>query len=782
MENANENIVKELVKVDFHIHSVASIKDKDKVKFNTIENIGYLVDNLIKNQISMAAISDHNTFCLEMYEKLKSYEGKKLRKVLPAIEFDVEFEGEKIHVITIFNDMDNSKIVEIPNILSKTKFDNDDKTAYTEKTYKDILKQIDTNVLLIAHQKSGVRANMQNENLSKIGEDKFDNIIGIDYFDAVEFRSGKVEGILKDYKKEKQLSNLRYITGTDCHNWLVYPQQDEKDKSDIKFSYLKCLPTFKGLVMALTDSKRVTTAYYELRKPFIKSIDLKISNIPINIPLSQGLNVIIGDNSIGKSLILDSLVDPTFSNIKSTTKKTGYKRYLKKVKLEIKPFNKEEIKKIHYDYQGKIRELFQSGTKLLDISFFKEKFKPLDTIQVENKIMEYVERVLTKIKQNQRTQEINTELDYEIDIPAEIEDKTYLLRVTDNLEIKTYDYNSICTSIGKIIEDLKKINNIDGFNDKNIINLIINKLARLKDKYLLKKEEQEQTKIIASKIKTICKKYEEDNKEKSQSQENILIDYKQNIISAKNKIINKIKDINKEPYDILDTFETIEINKESNPEGKYNFTTQTIVENITKKEMIKILTEPFSNTSTIEKVNEFTLNDFEKKIKSSLKKDGSNNEKIYKDAVKDYLSKKVLKQETNIYYNDSKIPNGNSQGRNAMIYLDVLADEQTNKLYIVDQPDDDISHLRLKSDVINIMKRMSESKQVLFITHKPELVVNLDVDNVIILKQEGEKIVVNSGALEYENAEKSINILSDVAEILDGGEETIRKRWKRYDK
>ena len=299
---------------------------------------------------------------------------------------------------------------------------------------------------------------------------------------------------------------------------------------------------------------------------------------------------------------------------------------------------------------------------------------------------------------------------------------------------------------------------------------------------MLKKEKQEQTEIIASKIKAVCKKYEEDNKEKSQSQENLLIDYKQNIIFAKNKIINKIKDINKEPYDILDTFETIEINKESNPEGKYNFITQTIVENIARKDIIKILTEPFSNTSTIEKISEFTLNDFEKKIKSSLKKEGSNNEKIYKDAIKDYLSKKVLKQETNIYYNDSKIPNGNSQGRNAMIYLDVLADEKTNKLYIVDQPDDDISHLRLKSDVINIMKRMSESKQVLFITHKPELVVNLDVDNVIILKQEGEKIVVNSGALEYENTEKTINILSDVAEILDGGEETIRKRWKRYDK
>ena len=77
---------------------------------------------------------------------------------------------------------------------------------------------------------------------------------------------------------------------------------------------------------------------------------------------------------------------------------------------------------------------------------------------------------------------------------------------------------------------------------------------------------------------------------------------------------------------------------------------------------------------------------------------------------------------------------------------------------------------------------MSDNKQVLFITHKPELVVNLDVDNVIILKQVDDSIEVNSGALEYENDEKNINILKDVAEILDGGEEIIRKRWKRYDK
>ena len=105
-------------------------------------------------------------------------------------------------------------------------------------------------------------------------------------------------------------------------------------------------------------------------------------------------------------------------------------------------------------------------------------------------------------------------------------------------------------------------------------------------------------------------------------------------------------------------------------------------------------------------------------------------------------------------------------------------------MYIVDQPGDDISHSNLNNNVIEIFRRMAINKQVLFVTHKPELVVNLDVDNVIILKEDENsgEVEITNGALEYENEEENVNILKDVANILDGGEETIRKRWKRYDK
>jgi DNA repair ATPase RecN len=100
---------------------------------------------------------------------------------------------------------------------------------------------------------------------------------------------------------------------------------------------------------------------------------------------------------------------------------------------------------------------------------------------------------------------------------------------------------------------------------------------------------------------------------------------------------------------------------------------------------------------------------------------------------------------------------------------------------LVDQPGDDVSQNRISTDLISILRKMVEFKQVLFITHKPELVVNLDVDNVIVLKNdENNNLKVSYGALEYIDDE--VNILDEVANTLDGGVEVIRKRWKRYDK
>lgn len=66
------------------------------------------------------------------------------------------------------------------------------------------------------------------------------------------------------------------------------------------------------------------------------------------------------------------------------------------------------------------------------------------------------------------------------------------------------------------------------------------------------------------------------------------------------------------------------------------------------------------------------------------------------------------------------------------------------------------------------------------------LEIGFDYNNIVLLKEDEKgDISVEYGALEYEGKGingTTVNILNDVANILDGGVETIRRRWKRYDK
>ena len=64
------------------------------------------------------------------------------------------------------------------------------------------------------------------------------------------------------------------------------------------YGYLKCLPTFKGLVMSLTESKRVTTANIDISRPFIDQIKMTVDGKENNINLSSGINVIISYNFV----------------------------------------------------------------------------------------------------------------------------------------------------------------------------------------------------------------------------------------------------------------------------------------------------------------------------------------------------------------------------------------------------------------------------------------------------------------------------------------------------
>ena len=123
-----------------------------------------------------------------------------------------------------------------------------------------------------------------------------------------------------------------------------------------------------------------------------------------------------------------------------------------------------------------------------------------------------------------------------------------------------------------------------------------------------------------------------------------------------------------------------------------------------------------------------------------------------------------------------------SSGFNAQIYFDLLSYADDRKgIYIIDQPEDNIAQKAIREYLLDRFKTMGEHRQVIIVTHNPQFIVNLDVDNVVFLGKDNEgRLQVLSGALEYKCSDYSI--LDIISTHIEGGLDTLQRRWKRYEK
>ena len=114
-----------IIKFDLHIHSIESDYKEPKYKnglsivhSSTKKNIGILLDNLIKNEITLFSITDHNRYNYDLYKdiliQLKTDKYNSI-KLLHGVEFDVILEKNKpeTHIIVIFDVTSDEDMVKI---------------------------------------------------------------------------------------------------------------------------------------------------------------------------------------------------------------------------------------------------------------------------------------------------------------------------------------------------------------------------------------------------------------------------------------------------------------------------------------------------------------------------------------------------------------------------------------------------------------------------------------------------------------------------------------------
>jgi hypothetical protein len=117
-----------------------------------------------------------------------------------------------------------------------------------------------------------------------------------------------------------------------------------------------------------------------------------------------------------------------------------------------------------------------------------------------------------------------------------------------------------------------------------------------------------------------------------------------------------------------------------------------------------------------------------------------------------------------------------------LVYLEV--DQDDRRPLIIDQPEDNLDNLSIYSNLVQYFRKRKKTRQMVIITHNPNLVVNTDSEQVIAAEYDGSRkprIVYTSGSLENTSADPDKpGIRERVCSVLEGGSEAFRKREQKY--
>lgn len=756
------------IKVDLHIHSKTSeYKEADGyVDESNIENIDVLLSKLQENNINLISITDHNSFDYALYKKIKELINKEpykdINNNLPGVEFDVKLEeNSKVacHIICIFDDSNEDSICRLQSKIEEVKKLEDKEDYYTLNEFETILYNIGVSVLLIAHQKSDLDIKNSSKNHHSLSEavENPREWIKTGFINALEYQKPRVQGMIKNNLREMK-SKFATITGSDCHVWSAYPNKDEKIKEKKEYiTTIKCLPTFKGLVLSLTSPEtRFERTDEGNSSNYINEIKLEDKSYE----LSTGINAIIGENGAGKSYVLGKL------NAEEDRK---YKKINDINNIKISKVGNPTITKIS---QGEIIEKVKSGNLLDNDSEFYDEISTINEFKTNiisfvSNLKKYVEE---RIKKREEQDKINS---LKIQIKEFREIKNYYISL--NTDVETIEnnpkdrYTEINDIYTKLYNEYKSNVNFYTGEKANAINKILTSLQDLRKLIAKERDEINQKNkainVVIGVFNDINTRIKADRT--SQENEDMITEIRDFTSKIKNYLINKDKETEfpNFPKAIEGTSVKSKYGFRFIKEAKYN---NANLEKILYKDLFVLNYQSKEKIMNINNKEEFA---------SAVK--GSTTYEMIENSLNSNVQKFITeytKEETSIKDENGTDEIGTTPGEIALTYYKLqLSKEIDSDVILIDQPEDDISMKRIENYMIDYFNSVRDKKQVIFVTHNPLLVVNLDVDNVINITKDRKNILsVKSGCLEDKD------LLEIVSESLDGGKEAVERRLKVY--
>jgi hypothetical protein len=138
-----------------------------------------------------------------------------------------------------------------------------------------------------------------------------------------------------------------------------------------------------------------------------------------------------------------------------------------------------------------------------------------------------------------------------------------------------------------------------------------------------------------------------------------------------------------------------------------------------------------------------------------------------------------------------------SPGKQAFVILKLLLEFSDKKCPIlIDQPEDSLDNRAIYNELVKYLKDKKKERQIVVVTHNPNVVVGADSEQVLVANQHGKdsknkdsiKFQYVAGSLENTKEKDKANkivlesqgIREHVCEILEGGSEAFKKREQKY--
>lgn len=151
-----------------------------------------------------------------------------------------------------------------------------------------------------------------------------------------------------------------------------------------------------------------------------------------------------------------------------------------------------------------------------------------------------------------------------------------------------------------------------------------------------------------------------------------------------------------------------------------------------------------------------------------------------------------------IEYKGDKLGKMSTGKASFVILMIIIGLSEAKTPILIDQPEDNLDNRSVSKDLVDYLKKKKTERQIILVTHNPNIVVNADAENIIVANQKGQNEEDEKGSpyhFDYTNGSlenssqkdksekdllKSMGIREHITDIVEGGEEAFKLREKKY--